>query len=84
MKWLVALVTPPGGLVLDPFAGSGTTGAAALATGRNAILIEREEAYVADIRERIAFYEGEGRHSLAAKARRAPDKPLGGLFDAAG
>jgi site-specific DNA-methyltransferase (adenine-specific) len=84
MKWLVALVTPPGGLVLDPFAGSGTTGAAALATGRNAILIEREEAYVADIRERIAFYEGEGRHSLVAKARRAPDKPLGGLFDAAG
>jgi site-specific DNA-methyltransferase (adenine-specific) len=83
MKWLVQLVTPPGGLVLDPFAGSGTTGAAALATGRNAILIEREEAYVADIRERIAFYEGEGRHSLAAKARRAPDKPLGGLFDAA-
>jgi site-specific DNA-methyltransferase (adenine-specific) len=84
MKWLVALVTPPGGIVLDPFAGSGTSGAAALATGRNAILIEREEAYVADIRERIAFYEGEGRHSLAAKARRTPDKPLGGLFDAAG
>jgi site-specific DNA-methyltransferase (adenine-specific) len=84
MRWLVQLVTPSGGLVLDPFAGSGTTGAAALATGRNAILIEREEAYVADIRERLAFYEGNGLHSLAAKARRTPDKPLGGLFDAAG
>jgi site-specific DNA-methyltransferase (adenine-specific) len=80
MKWLVALVTPLDGLVLDPFAGSGTTGAAALGTGRDAILIEREDNYIADIRERIAFHEGEGKHSLAAKARRVADKPLGGLF----
>jgi site-specific DNA-methyltransferase (adenine-specific) len=70
MKWLVALVCPPGGTVLDPFAGSGTTGAAALATGREAILIEREAAYCDDIRERLAFYTGEGRHSLSAKSRR--------------
>jgi len=69
MKWLVALVTPPGGTVLDPFAGSGTTAVAALATGRNAILIEREEQYVADIRERLAFYEGGGTHSTQAKHR---------------
>jgi site-specific DNA-methyltransferase (adenine-specific) len=69
IRWLVALVTPPGGLVLDPFAGSGTTAVAALATGRNAILIEQDEGYVADIRERLAHYEGEGRHSLAAKNR---------------
>ncbi len=53
IRWLVKLVTPPGGLVLDPFAGSGTTGAAALAEGRNAILIEREDKYVEDIRKRI-------------------------------
>lgn len=32
MRWLVRLVTPPGGTVLDPFAGSGTTGAAARVT----------------------------------------------------
>jgi site-specific DNA-methyltransferase (adenine-specific) len=69
MKWLVALVTPPGGTVLDPFAGSGTTGVAALATSRNAILIEREDAYIADIRERVAFYEGSGQHSTQAKHR---------------
>ena len=69
MKWLVQLVTPLSGIVLDPFAGSGTTGVAALATGRNAILVERESNWFADIQERIAFYEGEGRHSLAAKAR---------------
>jgi site-specific DNA-methyltransferase (adenine-specific) len=53
MKWLVSLVTPPGGLVLDPFAGSGTTGVAALAAGRGCILIEREASYFADIRERL-------------------------------
>lgn len=69
LKWLVPLVTPKGGTFLDPFAGSGTAAVAALATGRNAILIEREPSYAADIRERIAHYEGEGRHSLAAKAR---------------
>lgn len=71
MRWLVALVTPPGGMVLDPFAGSGTTGAAAIECGRNAILIEREEAYVADIRARLAFYEGNGTHSVAARNRAA-------------
>jgi site-specific DNA-methyltransferase (adenine-specific) len=69
MKWLVALVTPPGGTCLDPFAGSGTTAVAALATGRNAILIEREDQYVADIRARLAFYEGGGMHSVQAKNR---------------
>jgi site-specific DNA-methyltransferase (adenine-specific) len=71
MKWLVPLVTPKGGTVLDPFAGSGTTGIAAMATGRNAVLIERDEAYCADIRERIAHYEGEGRHSMVSKNRNA-------------
>jgi site-specific DNA-methyltransferase (adenine-specific) len=65
----VQLVCPPGGLFLDPFAGSGTAGVAALATGRNAILIEQDEGYVADIRERLAHYAGDGRHSLASKNR---------------
>ena len=59
---------------------SGAAGVAAMATGRNAILIEREEQYVADTRERMAFYEGGGRHSLASKARHAAERPIGGLF----
>lgn len=54
MQWLVRLVTPPGGTVLDPFAGTGTTGAACLLEGLNAILIEREPEYVADIHFRLA------------------------------
>lgn len=53
MRWLVRLITPPGGVVLDPFAGSGTTGAAAEAEGFDAILIEREAEYLADIRRRV-------------------------------
>lgn len=82
MRWLARLVTPPKGTVLDPFAGSGTTGAACLAEGFGCILIEREDAYVADIRERLAFLSGEGRHSLSSKNRhRRADKPTGGFFD---
>lgn len=47
------LVTPPGGVVLDLFAGTGTLGEAAHLEGFSAILIEREEEYQADIRRRI-------------------------------
>ena len=72
MRWLVRLVTRPGGVVLDPFAGSGTTGVAALAEGMSAILCEREAAYVADIRLRIAHAEGSGGHSLSVKHRNKP------------
>jgi site-specific DNA-methyltransferase (adenine-specific) len=81
MKWLVLLVTPKGGVVLDPFAGTGTTGIAALGTGRNAILIEREAQYIADIRERVRFHEGTAAHSLVSKARRAASPPPLPLFE---
>jgi len=53
MQWLARLTTPPGGTVLDPFAGSGTTGAACALEGFNAILCEREAQYVADIKRRL-------------------------------
>lgn len=42
MRWLVRLVTPPGGLVLDPFAGTGTTGQACALEGFRCILAERD------------------------------------------
>jgi DNA modification methylase len=53
MQWLVRLVTPPNGFVLDPFAGTGTTGEAAFREGMRSILIEREAKFVADIRKRV-------------------------------
>jgi site-specific DNA-methyltransferase (adenine-specific) len=53
MQWLCRLVTPPGGLVLDPFLGSGSTGIAALREGFDFIGIEREPEYVAIARARI-------------------------------
>ena len=53
MQWLARLITPPGGTVLDPFAGSGTTGAAAEREGFRAVLIEREAEYVEDIKRRF-------------------------------
>lgn len=51
MRWLVRLVTPAGGVVLDPFTGSGTTGIAAVIEGREFVGIEREAEY-AEIAER--------------------------------
>jgi DNA modification methylase len=55
------MVTPPGGTVLDPFAGSGTTLAAAVMEGFNAIGIEKEEEYYNDIVNRMnnVKYDGE-------------------------
>lgn len=54
MRWLVRLVCPPNGTVLDCFAGSGTTGKACQAEGVKCILIEKEGEYVEIIRKRMA------------------------------
>jgi DNA modification methylase len=63
MRYLCKLVTPPGGTVLDMFAGSGTTLQAALEEGFHAIGIEREAEYHADILRRLE------------RTRKALDKP---------
>lgn len=54
MRYLCRLVTPPGGVVLDPFLGSGSTGKAALLEGFRFVGIEREAEYVEIARARIA------------------------------
>lgn len=51
--WLIRLICPKGGTVLDPFAGTGTAGEAAFRENMNAVLIEREEEYQHDIRRRM-------------------------------
>jgi len=53
MQWLVRLVTPPGGTVLDPFTGSGTTGIAAKLEGFEFIGMEQSEEYARIARARI-------------------------------
>ncbi len=58
LRWLVKLITPPGGTVLDPFAGSGTTAEAAMLEGFDAILIEKDPASVKDIKHRMARWSG--------------------------
>lgn len=67
MRWLVRLVTPPGGIVLDPFAGSGTTVEAAILEGFDVIGVEREAEYLPLIEARIA------RQALAATE--PPEEP---------
>jgi site-specific DNA-methyltransferase (adenine-specific) len=55
MRWLCRLVTPPGGLVLDPFLGSGSTGLAALAEGFRFVGIELNPEYVAIAERRLGL-----------------------------
>lgn len=55
MRNLVRHITPPGGIVLDPFAGSGTTAEAARREGFDCILMEAEPEYVDFLRQRFAL-----------------------------
>jgi site-specific DNA-methyltransferase (adenine-specific) len=55
MRYLCRLVTPPGGVVLDPFTGSGSTGKAAVLEGFDFIGIEQDETYLEIARKRIEF-----------------------------
>ena len=53
LEWLVELITPPGGVVLDPFAGSGTTLQAAINKGFTPIGIEQDADYIKLIEKRL-------------------------------
>lgn len=76
MAYLCRLVTPPGGIVLDPFMGSGSTGKAAMREGFRFIGCELSEEYLAIARARI---EHEHTKVLAANAPPAP-APQADLF----
>ena len=67
MRWLVRLLTPPGGLVLDPFAGCGSTGAAAVLEGARFLGIEREHDYIPIARARIKHWAGRRPHARPAR-----------------
>ena len=84
MRWLVRLVTPPGGRVLDPFAGSGTTGVACMAEGFDCRMIELEADHVADIQRKLDYLLGKGGLSVIEKhkAKRQREAKAGALSDA--
>lgn len=69
MQWLCRLVTPKGGTVLDPFAGTGTTGEAAWREGFRAILIEREPEYQEDIARRMDLADKPFKRAAVAKTK---------------
>jgi DNA modification methylase len=58
MKWCLRMVTPPAGLVLDPFTGSGSTGCAAVLEGFHFIGIDISEQYAEIARLRVAHHAG--------------------------
>jgi site-specific DNA-methyltransferase (adenine-specific) len=60
MRYLCRLVTPPGGTVLDPFMGSGSTGVAAVLEGFSFVGIDRDEGYLDIARARVDRAERDG------------------------
>jgi site-specific DNA-methyltransferase (adenine-specific) len=80
IQYLVRLITPPKGICLDPFAGTGTTGEAAWREGMSAVLIEREAEYCADIRRRMALAlagpDERARENIKARNLPRDDGPL--------
>jgi len=63
MAYLIRLVTPKGGVVLDPFMGSGSTGKAAVREGMNFIGIEREDEYMEIAKTRIEHEQKKNKHT---------------------
>ncbi|OJU79674.1 MAG: hypothetical protein BGO11_18420, partial [Solirubrobacterales bacterium 70-9] len=78
MRWLVRLASPEGGLVLDPFTGSGTTGVAAALEGRRFCGIEIDEGYLRIAAARIEHWTKVGRKEEAACSRARPGAPARG------
>jgi hypothetical protein len=72
MRWLVRLVTPPGGVVLDPFMGSGTTGMAAAGQGFDFVGCELEVPHLRIARARIAY-------AATGRDIEAPDEATDGV-----
>lgn len=64
IRWLVRLITPPDGHILDPFAGSGTLASAAHAEQRRYTLIEQDEQYITDIQARVETLDMFNNHDL--------------------
>ncbi len=71
MRWLLRLVVPSGGTVLDPFLGSGTTGCAAVLEGLDHVGVDLDPGYLAIAEARIRFWREHGEDGLRVVAERA-------------
>lgn len=76
MRWLVRLITPPGGLVLDPFTGSGSTGVAAVLEGARFVGCELSPEFAQLARARIAHAADEDDDQLALFERAELKPPV--------
>jgi len=74
MRYLVRLVTPPNGIVLDPFGGSGSTACGAVMEGMQFVTIEREAEYIPIIEARVAHWTAEA--EAEAKEKKKADNQL--------
>jgi hypothetical protein len=81
MRWLVRLVTPPDGVVLDPFAGSGTTLAAAILEGLDCLGVEMTDDYLPLIEGRCAWAEKAARFGPVTGRPKADVDDTPTLFD---
>lgn len=81
MRWLCRLITPPGGHILEPFAGSGTTGIAAMAEGFDCTMIELEADHAADIERKLAYLRGEGGSGIIERHKARIDRSKGKADD---
>jgi DNA modification methylase len=88
MRWLVRLVTPEGGKVLDPFTGSGTTGIAAVLEGRDFLGAEMndtaEEPFVSIAEARISYWQRHGENALEVAGQGRKEGELRKALEAAG
>lgn len=83
MQWLCRLITPPGGIILDPFMGSGSTGKAAVLEGFQFIGCEREDEYMPIATARIAWAIGASEKDVVSTAVPANDNCPADLFSEA-
>lgn len=77
MKFLIALVTKPGGLVLDPYCGSGTTGVAAMELGMRFLGMELRPEHAEIARQRISWAAGQPMKPLRERSQNVQES----LFD---
>ena len=67
MSYLITMGSRPGDVILDPFAGSGTTACACIMLGRDYIMIEQSEEYTEIMKARVDYYTQEYKVLLEAK-----------------